>query len=186
MNLLPPPGPQRSRQLLLLGIALAVLAFVGWRMADPGPALPAAATSNPGTPGGPAASAKLPEPLNLDALASAADEPEAGRNPFRFGVPPRPPQPAQTAAPPPAPLPPPGPPLPPAVPQIPIRFEGLLELPDGSGRKVALLADKTGATFQALEGQIVDGRYRLVRIGEESIIMEYLDGTGRRTIPIGT
>ena len=32
------------------------------------------------------------------------------------------------------------------------------------------------------EGDIIDGRYRLVRIGVESVVMEYLDGRGRTTI----
>ena len=32
------------------------------------------------------------------------------------------------------------------------------------------------------EGEIIDGRYRLVRIGVESVVMEYVDGRGRTTI----
>ena len=31
-------------------------------------------------------------------------------------------------------------------------------------------------------GQIIDGKYRIVKIGEESIQLEYADGRGRQTI----
>jgi hypothetical protein len=32
------------------------------------------------------------------------------------------------------------------------------------------------------EGDVIDGRYRIVRIGVESIELTYLDGRGRQTI----
>ena len=32
------------------------------------------------------------------------------------------------------------------------------------------------------EGDIIDGRYRILKIGTESIEMAYLDGRGRQTI----
>jgi hypothetical protein len=32
------------------------------------------------------------------------------------------------------------------------------------------------------EGDIIDGRYRILKIGTESIDMAYLDGRGRQTI----
>jgi hypothetical protein len=38
--------------------------------------------------------------------------------------------------------------------------------------------------FRALEGQVVDGRYRVVKIGEESLVIEYVNGTGRMTLPL--
>jgi hypothetical protein len=31
---------------------------------------------------------------------------------------------------------------------------------------------------------VIEGRYRIVKIGVESIVMEYVDGTGRQTIPL--
>ena len=37
-------------------------------------------------------------------------------------------------------------------------------------------------TAQAQEGGIVDGRYRLVKIGLESVVIEHLDGSGRTTL----
>ena len=37
-------------------------------------------------------------------------------------------------------------------------------------------------SYHGREGEIIDGPYRIVRIGEESIEMEYVDGRGRQTI----
>jgi hypothetical protein len=34
------------------------------------------------------------------------------------------------------------------------------------------------------EGQIVDGKYKLLKVGKESVIVSYVDGTGQRTIMI--
>lgn len=47
--------------------------------------------------------------------------------------------------------------------------------------KVAAFSD-CRATMRAREGEIIAGQYRLVRIGVESVVMEYVDGQGRTTI----
>jgi hypothetical protein len=47
--------------------------------------------------------------------------------------------------------------------------------------KIAVLSDGK-FVFHGREGDIIEGRYRVVRIGEESVQMEYLDGRGRQTI----
>jgi hypothetical protein len=39
--------------------------------------------------------------------------------------------------------------------------------------------------YQAFEGDIVDGRYRIVKVGLQSVVVSYLDGSGSRTIPLG-
>jgi hypothetical protein len=137
-------------------------------------------TSNPRA-GGQAAPGPslLPEPVKLGELVSESDSPAAGRNLFRFGVKPPPPAPPPVAAPPPGPPPP--PPPPPGPPPIQLKFLGTMERPD-VGRVVALKDPATGAVFQALEGQIVDGRYRVVKIGQTSAVLTYVDGTGQRTI----
>ena len=59
-----------------------------------------------------------------------------------------------------------------------------MERPD-VGRVVALKDPDSGAVFQALEGQIVDGRYRVVKIGLTSVIVSYIDGSGQRTLSTG-
>ena len=117
--------------------------------------------------------------VRLDALKSVRpDQGELERNPFRFKPPPAPPPP-----PPPKPMPqqPALPPQPivPTVPPIPLKFMGTVER---GALKLAALTDCKGFTYSGREGESVDGRYRLVRIGEESVVMEYLNGTGRVTI----
>ena len=43
----------------------------------------------------------------------------------------------------------------------------------------------TNGVYQAFEGDIVDGRFRVVRVGVQSVVLSYLDGSGTRTIPLG-
>ena len=95
---------------------------------------------------------------------------------------PAPPTPAYVPSAPTAPTGPPGPPPPPPVPPITLSFIGRMVMPDK--KIVAMFSDGKGGDFQGLEGQIIDGRYRLVRIGEESVIIEYVNGTGRTTRPM--
>ena len=77
--------------------------------------------------------------------------------------------------------PPPPPPGPPPPPPITLKFAAIMELPGGA--KVASLSDGKGV-FLGREGDVIDGRFRIVRIGLESIVMEYVDGRGRQTIPL--
>ena len=45
------------------------------------------------------------------------------------------------------------------------------------------LKDPAGnAVFQAFEGDVVDGRYRIVKVGSQSVVVSYVDGSGQRTI----
>ena len=108
--------------------------------------------------------------------------PNVTRNPFRF---------LQTAAPPTAAaarrpvrpefVAPPVPTGPPPPPPITLRFIGLIEAPPRTGR-VALLSDGRGGLMYGREGDTVDGRYRMLRVGTDSIEMAYVDGRGRQTI----
>ena len=65
-------------------------------------------------------------------------------------------------------------------PPITLKFIGLLEGVPGEGT-VAAFSD-CRATMRGGEGDIIDGPYRLTRIGIESVVMEYPDGSGRTTI----
>ena len=47
--------------------------------------------------------------------------------------------------------------------------------------RVAILSDSRGV-YYGREGEIVEGRYRILKIGVESIDLAYLDGRGRQTI----
>jgi hypothetical protein len=124
--------------------------------------------------------------LKLDRLQqdrAALDAPE--RDPFRFQARPAPPRPAgppRAAAPtgPVAAVPvvPQGPPPPPP---IALRFIGLVEAPSQAGR-VAILSDGRGNIFYGKEGDTIEGRYRVVKLGPEVVELAYVDGRGRQTI----
>lgn len=190
------PAEQR-RQLLLLGL-LVLVAIVVWYTTSSGDAATEApvAASNPAVtpkPVPPAGGAgrsggsgtdgnnALPEPVRLAELEPVPEQSAASRNPFGFGVPPAPPPPPpQPQAAPPPPPPPPKPPGPPPLPPIPVKFLGFVEDPAHPGKVVALGVN--GGTMLAREGDLVDGRYRLVKVGLESIVMAYPDGRGQQTI----
>jgi len=184
MKLLPPPGPERRRQLTWLGLLAVVVAALAWyqfgRGPEPAATRPAASNPKAGATNAPGQGV-LPEPVKLTDLASEGDTPSPGRNLFRFGVKPTPPPPPVVQLP---PGPPPPPPPPPGPPPIKLRCLGTMERPDVGG-VVALKDPDSGAVFQALEGQIVDGRYRVVKIGLTSVVVSYIDGSGQRTLSFG-
>jgi hypothetical protein len=70
---------------------------------------------------------------------------------------------------------------PPPAPPITLKFIGLVE--QGPGQpKIAVLSDSAGHVFHGFEGQTIEGRYRILKIGVESIEMSHIDGRGRQTI----
>lgn len=179
------PGASPSRRprtslLVLLGIVLAIAAV--FRMKDS--AAPGPSTSNPSRPQQQAAGEKF-DPNQLDVKVERLKETppspdDTERNPFRFQPKPQPPPPKEPRD---GPLPkvfaPPSPPPPTGPPPIPLKFIGVVEGP-GIG-KVAALTD-CRRTIQGVEGDEIEGRYRIVKIGEESLVIEYLDGSGRTTL----
>jgi len=50
---------------------------------------------------------------------------------------------------------------------------------------VTLRDPATGTLFQAFEGDVVDGRYRVLQIGVESATVSYVDGSGVRKLSLG-
>jgi hypothetical protein len=183
MRLLPPPGPARSRQLAGLGTLVAILAGLAWYQLQ-APAAVHVAASNPTVKTPEMDLHKLPEPVKLAELEAVPEGADVGRNPFSFGTrpaPPPPPAPPVTYTPPP----PPPPPVPQGPPPIPLKLTGMLVDPR-SGRTMITLRDpSSGTLFQAFEGDVVDGRYRVVKVGVESAIVSYVDGSGTRTLPLG-
>jgi len=64
---------------------------------------------------------------------------------------------------------------------MPFKFIGVLE--QGPGKPtIAVLSDSRGNVFHGIEGETIEGRYKILRVGVESIEMSYLDGRGRQTI----
>jgi hypothetical protein len=118
--------------------------------------------------------------VRLDLLtATGSDAVTVSRNPFRFQQRAAPAESRRAAV---APRPeftaPPAPTGPPPPPPITLRFIGLIEAPG----RVALLSDGRGGLMHGREGDTVDGRYRMLRVGPDSIEMAYVDGRGRQTI----
>jgi hypothetical protein len=121
--------------------------------------------------------------LNLERLhRGGADElPPATRDPFRFRPKPAPPpRPATVAKPDPLAAPP-VPTGPPPPPPIALKFIGVVNAP-GQGGRIAALSDTRGNVFYGKEGDIIDGRYRVLKINPESAELAYVDGRGRQVI----
>ena len=71
------------------------------------------------------------------------------------------------------------PPGPPPLAPIVVKFIGVVSRQDVG--RVAVLSDGRNV-YYGREGEIVDGRWRIVTIGEESLQIEYADGRGRQTV----
>ena len=177
-----------QRRLAIGGAVLFVLVWGLWTFwwSAPAPVAPPARAAR-GAARQPANVAPVPvAPVKLADLTAVRDEPgEGARNPFRFQPKPAPPppKPVATVAPPiseapPRPVAPPGPP---PLPPIPLKLLGVVERQ--SGVKWAVLTDgKTPTPMYGKDGDIIDGRYAIVKIGTESIEMTYADGRGRQVI----
>ncbi len=134
---------------------------------------------------------KVDPTLRLDLLAKVqnTDNTGPGRNVFQFGQPPLPPEPkvvpkpAATAAVSLPPTPPPtAPPGPPPPPPITLRYYGFSSVP-GSAAKTAFFLDGEDILV-AKEGETVKRRYRVVRIGATSVVMEDTESKRQQTLPL--
>jgi len=45
-----------------------------------------------------------------------------------------------------------------------------------------LLSDGKGGLMNGREGDLIEGRYRVLRVGADSLDLAYADGRGRQTI----
>ncbi len=126
------------------------------------------------------------QPVRLDDMDTERSDPTPGqRNPFRFGgggppasfdtAPVLPPLTSRggaldiDAAPAPAPS-----------AAIPLTFIGFMESPGIEGR-VVVLTDGDDV-FHGRRGDVIDGRYRIVRLGLESVELERIDGGAQATL----
>jgi hypothetical protein len=182
-------APDRRKQIVLGGFLVLLAAVAYYAMSATSVAR--APASNGRGAAAPASRASNAQPaadapdVHLKSLSDQRSEPGAGeRNLFAFkpraAPPPPPPGPVAPAVPV-SPVPS-GPPPPPPLPPIPLKFIGVMEQGPGKA-KIALLSDSVGHVFSGTEGgPPVEGRFRILRIGAESIEMSYLDGRGRQTI----
>jgi hypothetical protein len=110
---------------------------------------------------------------------------EPGRDPFRFQARQAAARPSASAPAPPASAPVPSRPAvpagPPPPPPISLRFIGLVDAPSQAGR-VAIFSDGRGNVVYGKEGDTLEGRYRLLKVGTDAVELAYLDGRGRQTV----
>jgi len=178
----------RSRLLLLLIVAAIVGgAFYFVRspaaLVDGGTTVPAGGGAQTSRQGNPVGDVRLE---SLDRQDGSLDQDDARSTPsrdvFRFGekrvAVAVPPQPTPRVPVEPVPQAPTGPPPPPP---IPLRYIGYLDQ-SGEVPRVAVLSDGRGNVFNGKEGDVIEGRYRVLRIGNDSADLIYVDGRGRQTI----
>jgi len=185
-------APERRTQILTLAAVVATLGIVVY-LVWPRPSVSASPASNgrgtAGASGAPGSLATRATPgqqvpsVHLPDLEAARPKPSGGKRDLFRDKPPPPPTPAPTPrVTDPTPTVETGPPTPPPPPPIPLKFMGTV---GGVGAKIAVLVDPSGHTEHGREGDIVAGRYRILKVGEESVEIAYLDGTGRRTLRVG-
>jgi hypothetical protein len=174
----------RGLTLLLVLLVGGLVGYWMWPSSGPGAGAPGAAPAGAARSGQAGAGDSVAD-IRLELLQrERGDLGTPERNPFRFerrasaAAPVRQQvvrRPAPTEVVPTGPLPPPPPP------PIPLRFIGFLQPRDSTGR-VAVLSDGRGNVFDGKEGDVIEGRYRLLRVGNDSADLVYLDGRGRQTI----
>lgn len=185
-------APERRNQIVLAALVVVLLGSLYQAFAPAAPdttptAVPGGvATATATRAAAPTARVAETPDVRLEALDQDRATPApAQRNLFRFR-----PRVAPTAAPAPAraggPAVPTRPPAPavPTVPPISLKFIGVVEATEKS-QTYAVLRDDRGV-YHGREGDIIEGRYRIIRIGAESIELSYVDGQGRQTIRLGS
>jgi hypothetical protein len=175
---------EHRKQVLLaiLAILMAVLAYRLWPATTTGGAPVASNVRGAARTQGGQSGITAPD-VDIEALNEDRPKPqELERNVFRFRAKAAPPpdnvgKPAPAARPAPT-----GPPPPPALPPIALKLINIWEYTE-QNKKVAVLSDgKGGVPIYGSEGDTIEGRYKILKIGTESVEMAYLDGRGRMTI----
>jgi hypothetical protein len=174
-----------SRRSLVIGGAAALLVAAVMLARGNDPADPAARPARRGAAPA-AAAANMPvADVKLELLQQQRPAlEEAERNLFRFQPRVAPPVPAETrppAAPQPAAPAIVAPPGPPPLPPIPLRFIGLVDAPTQAGR-VAIFSDGRNNVFYGKDGDIIEGRYKVLKVSPDAAELSYVDGRGRQTI----
>ena len=141
---------------------------------------------------------KIDPTLHLDLLAKVRETPVEGgsRSLFDFYTPPPPPPPKVDPikpAPPPTQIAeksaePPKPPAPPPPPPIPLKYYGYAGTAANGGLRACFLDGDpaTGEIFVAGENETVKNRYKIIRIGVKSAVVEDTSNKNQQTLPLVT
>jgi hypothetical protein len=178
----------RREKGLLGALALAAVAVTGWALVH--------SDAAPAVLGRPQAERPLPAVPRIDLAridAARAEDSAGRRDLFAFGrdtEPERDPAPPAVVAPPPAPpgaagMPGDSPAAGPVVPSLPplkLWFIGSVE--NKAGVKVAVLVTDRREVLTGQAGQVVANRYRIARIGLESVDLEDVASGQSRRVPL--
>ena len=177
---------ESRRKLWLLGVLSVTLIGVLWWRLLPEPVAGPPATARPAQAaarrGSAVAGGPVVEAVHLDVLTVSGAKPDEGtRDPFRFNAPAPPPRPVTPVA---GPESTPGSPsslaaAPAGPPPMLLKFIGILK--PASTAPIAVLTDGKNV-FYGREGETIEGRYRIERIGVESVEMAWADGQGHQVI----
>jgi hypothetical protein len=170
----------------LLGLLGVLGAVVMYQLRPTATASSTVAPSNPKEAASAAGTLQVTE-VNLDRLhEGTAALGAAKRDPFRFKPKPPPPPPPRVAPPPPLVQPIIRPPGPPPDPRPAIQMKYLGYVLSSNGTRLAILQDNPNRSpLYGKQGDIIDGKYRLLRVDAGEIEMSYLDGAQRRRIVKG-
>ena len=175
-----------SRKGMLAASGLATVLVISLLMGRDEEVVPRAAPAGRAAAAGRNGAGLPVSDLRLELLTQhRAELGEPARDPFRFQARQPAPRPAAPVAPPlpvapviARPVVPAGPPPPPP---IALRFIGLVDAPSQAGR-VAILSDGRGNVVYGKEGDTIEGRYRLLKVGSDAVELAYIDGRGRQTV----
>ena len=176
---------RQARQIWWLVGLLGVLGVVlTYQLRPTTTASDAVSPSNPRESAGAASTLQVAE-VNLDRLHERSETVTAAkRDPFRFKPKPPPPPPPRVAPPPPPPVIRPAGPPPDPRPAIQVKYLGFVVSPGGT-RLAILQENPNRPPVTGKQGDIIDGRYRLLRVDAGEIEVAYLDGAQRRRIVKG-
>lgn len=77
-----------------------------------------------------------------------------------------------------------GPPPPPPPPPIPLKYIGFAVVNSQNGSLVAVLGDDLNRHYNVTVGEVLFGRYRIVRVTDTSVEVEDLEYNRRQTLPL--
>ena len=176
---------KERRRWIVPGLAVAAAASVGWIvLRDTGPAVAPSASAAEAPKDAGRREADLPR---IDLARLDRPRPESGvghRDLFDFAAPPpTPPPPPMPSAPPAEETPPPVTvPTPPPLPPLNIKYIGAFE--GKKGLKVAVLMTDRKEVLTGQVGEVVANRYRIVKIGLESVDVQDVGSEQVRRIPL--
>jgi hypothetical protein len=173
---------KKPRWLLAAAVALALVGAAYVFLRPPAPAAAGPATGEDRAPAGP----EVPR-IALDRLDRPRGETGIGRRDlFEFATPPPPPTTLPPIAEPPSVLdatpPPVTAPTPPPLPPLNIKYIGTLE--SRKGLKVAMFLTEKKEVLTGQVGELVANRFRVVRIGIESVDIQETGSEQVRRIPL--